>query len=519
MKTPIFIRRWRGLLLPALLLLPLVLALGSSRQAGADPFVDPAFQAVWTRNDGPVAAGTVARSWTWGPAPGAAKREAYAEGQGGVRLVQYFDKGRMEINNPGADPAAPFYVTSGLLTVELISGRMQTGNNQFEIRAPVLIPLAGDRDDSNAPTYAAFRAVSSVPGADHPAGDDTGRAILAHIDRNGKVTPEPDTRPPATVRYAYYEPLTHHNVADVFWNFLGSSGPIQVNGRTTQGPLFAPWFAVSGLPISEAYWATVKIAGKPADVLIQAFERRVLTYVPSQPKDWQVEMGNIGLHYFEWRYGGGPAAQPGVSPPPGPPAGPPALAQIAITGIVVGKSGLDLNEQSVTLVNRGAAPVLMTGWRLVSPKNDHVDIYTFPQDFTLPAGAQVVVHAGQGFDGNGNLYMRRITWLFDATGFDGVILYDNLGREVTRYFLQQGAVPTAPAPAATAPPTATEEPGAGVTDTPEPTDTPESGDITATATPGSRSGTPTATVTPGGTVTVTATPGARTATATATATP
>jgi hypothetical protein len=251
-------------------------------------------------------------------------------------------------------------------------------------------------------------------------------------------------------------------------------------------------------------------------VLIQAFERRVLTYVPSQPADWQVEMGNIGLHYFEWRYGGGPAPQPGVSPPP---AAPPAPPQLAITGIVVGKSGLDLNEQSVTLENRGAAPVLMTGWRLVSPKNDHVDIYTFPQDFTLPAGAQVVVHAGQGFDGNGNLYMRRVTWLFDATGFDGVILYDNVGREVTRYFLQQGAVPTAPAPAASPQPTATEEPPAEVTDTPEPTDTPEAGDTTATPTPESDNDTPTVTPTPGGSPTVTPTPGTRTATATATEIP
>jgi hypothetical protein len=158
----------------------------------------------------------------------------------------------------------------------------------------------------------------------------------------------------------------------------------------------------------------------------------------------------------------------------------------------------------------------MTGWRLVSPKNDHVDIYTFPQDFTLPAGAQVVAHAGQGFDGNGNLYMRRVTWLFDATGFDGVILYDNVGREVTRYFLQQGAVPTAPAPAAS--PQPTEEPPADATDTPEPTDTPEAGDTTATPTPESDNDTPTVTVTPG-TPTVTATPGTRTATATATKTP
>ena len=52
-------------------------------------------------------------------------------------------------------------------------------------------------------------------------------------------------------------------------------------------------------------------------MLIQAFERRVLTYAPEQPKGWQVQMGNIGQHYFEWRYGlngKGPEALAKVAP-------------------------------------------------------------------------------------------------------------------------------------------------------------------------------------------------------------
>jgi hypothetical protein len=38
-------------------------------------------------------------------------------------------------------------------------------------------------------------------------------------------------------------------------------------------------------------------------VLIQVFERRVLTYNPANPTSWQVEAGNVGEHYYSWRYG------------------------------------------------------------------------------------------------------------------------------------------------------------------------------------------------------------------------
>src|SRR5579859_3699421 len=139
----------------ALVVVPaLVALLALARPARSDPFVDPAFAALWDRTDRPVAGHQVTRTWIWGPVPGPAKREAYAEGPGGVRLVQYFDKGRMEINNPAGDPHAPFFVTSGLLSVELISGLLQTGNTRFEAHTPALIPLASDRDDTTAPTYA-----------------------------------------------------------------------------------------------------------------------------------------------------------------------------------------------------------------------------------------------------------------------------------------------------------------------------------------------------------------------------
>src|SRR4051812_16010876 len=127
---------WRRSLLIGLLLISVFAGFSLlARPARSDPFVDPAFQALWQRSDQPVAGRLVTRTWLWGPAAGTAKRESYQEGAGGVRLVQYFDKGRMEINNPEADPASPGYVTGGLLSVELISGRLQTGNTRFETRA------------------------------------------------------------------------------------------------------------------------------------------------------------------------------------------------------------------------------------------------------------------------------------------------------------------------------------------------------------------------------------------------
>jgi hypothetical protein len=92
----------------------------------------------------------------------------------------------------------------------------------------------------------------------------------------------------------------------VFWTFLNQTGPVRQGGTTRQAPLSDPWTFTTGLPISEPYWATVQIAGQRATVLIQAFERRVLTYIPTYAPAWQVQMNNAGQQYFAWRYGAAP---------------------------------------------------------------------------------------------------------------------------------------------------------------------------------------------------------------------
>src|SRR4051794_22321913 len=69
--------------------------------AQSSVFADPAFQATWARTDQPVASRTVSRSWYWGPVTNSGPvMEDYDQGPNGKHMVQYFDKTRMEINNP-----------------------------------------------------------------------------------------------------------------------------------------------------------------------------------------------------------------------------------------------------------------------------------------------------------------------------------------------------------------------------------------------------------------------------------
>ncbi|HEX3722311.1 MAG TPA: hypothetical protein VHV31_05940, partial [Nitrolancea sp.] len=263
-----------------------------------------AFTALWQRTDEPVAVGAVQRSWIWGdPASANPVVESYEEAPGGVRLVQYYDKGRMEITHPQSDPSSPWYVTSGLLTRELISGKLQVGDDTFDDTGqPATIPVAGD-DTNTFPTYADL-----ANWIDQSAADRTGEAITTALAPTGTTTYAAANSDPLA-KAAHYVSYTGgegtpvgYNIPDAFWTFMNQPGPIYQDGKTSQAtPLFS-WQFVLGLPIGEAFWSQVTLAGRPTWVMIQPFERRVLTYTPSNPSGWQVEMGNIGQHYYTWRY-------------------------------------------------------------------------------------------------------------------------------------------------------------------------------------------------------------------------
>jgi Tol biopolymer transport system component len=278
---------------------------------------------VWDRTDSLVAEGKVSRTFFWGPEPRDAVQEQYVDAPGGTntRLVQYFDKSRMEINDPNADPNAPFFVTNGLLTIELISGQMQIGNNAFVERYSAHIPISGDIDDLAAPTYNSFLNVSNTRRRDFPAQNRGGQFATSTINKAGQVGNDPAKANDPLARVEYFEPATRHNIPAAFWQFLNATGPVSETGQIVPKRLIEPWFYASGVPISEPYWTRVKIAGVAnVEVMIQAYERRVLTYVPTNPQGFRVEMGNIGIHYRDWRYrdAGRPTGTPATSTPGSP---------------------------------------------------------------------------------------------------------------------------------------------------------------------------------------------------------
>jgi WD40 repeat protein len=222
--------------------------------------------------------------------------ETYFEAPGSVRNVRYYDKSRMEITFPDDDPANVWYVTNGLLVVELTTGRLQLGDNLFDEREPAAVNVAGDADDPTGPTYATFGSLRFRP----PLAN--GSAINQRVDRNGLVTDDPALAARGvTAAHRVQVPSIDHQVASPFWEFMNSSGVIWEDGYFT-APLFQDPFYATGYPISEAYWASVKVGDIYRDVLMQCFERRCLTYTPENPEGWQVEAGNVGQHYFSWRY-------------------------------------------------------------------------------------------------------------------------------------------------------------------------------------------------------------------------
>ena len=241
--------------------------------AGLQAFADPAFQQRWAQTDANLAG----RSYIWGPGPFTGGiSEDYKEAAGGKRTVQYFDKARMELGPNGT-------VTAGLLSVELITGRQQNGDSTFIQRAPAKVTVAGDPDNP-FPTYA---DLAKMQGAEQ---NNTGSAI--QITKQANPDGTFGTYAPAAndslAKTTGYDDATKHNIPKAFADFRNAPdlGGIQA----------------IGLAITEPVWANVKVGGKTVPVLVQAFERRVLTYTPDNPILFRVEYGNIGRAYYAWRY-------------------------------------------------------------------------------------------------------------------------------------------------------------------------------------------------------------------------
>jgi hypothetical protein len=258
---------------------------------------DSAFYHVWSRADEPVAARAATRSWLWGSAPFAVANEAYTESPTGKRLVEYFDKARIEVNDPSPDRSSPWFVSSGLLVYEMVTGQTQAGNSRFEKHDPANVPIAGDPGSPAAPLYSTFAPLTG------PAPNRAGQVATTRIAADGTTT-QLATQPDAKAfGLSYFDDISKHNVPTVFRDWMQSKGTVLEGGTFIQGQLMDPLYTL-GRPITEAYWADIIAGGKPATVLLQLFERRALTYNPNNPPEWRVEMANVGRAYYDWRYAG-----------------------------------------------------------------------------------------------------------------------------------------------------------------------------------------------------------------------
>jgi hypothetical protein len=365
----------------ALLLLPNIPALAIAPG-------DAAFQRTWQRTDNPVATGNAGRTWMWGPAAFTpVMHEPYEQAPGGTRAVQYFDKSRMEITNPGGDPDSIWYVTNGLLVREMVLGQIQTGDNNWIPAEPAEVNVAGDSSDPDGPTY---KTIGMLLDASAP---EPGSVITGRVNRDGQVIDDPSL---ASYEVLAGEPVaeTGHGVASVFLEFLRSEGTIFENGQLRTDRIFPNTFYV--------------------DVLLQCFERRCLTYTPGNPEGWRVEAGNVGQHYYTWRHGEIETPETG---------------DIRVVSIFYDPDvPNDRSGEYVAIRSFDPYPVNMTGWVLT---DDAPTSYTFPE-FILRPGATVYVYNCTGVNTPEFLFTGRCTAWWNNT-HDTAYLYDAGGTLVSTF--------------------------------------------------------------------------------------
>ncbi len=276
-----------GLLLGAVLGAPAV-------NAQANP--EPSFWQVWQAYDAPVAGGIAARSWTWGPAQLTDVRlEPMEEAFGGQQLVQYFDKGSMELNERIADPTDRWRVVGGLLPLEMMTGRIKTGYNRAEQHSPARITMIGD--PGQFPTYADVQPLyadsgpeTALPGADQWA--------TRMLQPDGSSTTYTHARNDPAAGLTGFD--NGYFLPDVFVAFIHQRGIVARQEAPRDEQLYLPMH-MFGRPITPAVWVQVQVGGVERPILFQVFERRVLTYNPANQPAYQVEMGNVGKHYVEWQ--------------------------------------------------------------------------------------------------------------------------------------------------------------------------------------------------------------------------
>jgi hypothetical protein len=174
------------------------------------------------------------------------------------RFAQYFEKGRMEDSlGESNDPNWQFQY--GLLVDE-----MQTSQ--------AAIPVGGEVSTVD---YAMINARAQEGARTQPPPGFTGGTM---------------TNSDQTVFVPYSQalrPAPGHNVAQGFWNYMNR-----------QDIFPGGWLHDIGLPMTEPM-AAVVTKGTQANrsIVIQVFQRTILTYDPMNPPDFQIERANVGTDY------------------------------------------------------------------------------------------------------------------------------------------------------------------------------------------------------------------------------
>lgn len=277
----------------ALVVLAAVTALVAAlpvREASTPPFASPAFEQLWLKQQN-------GQLDLWGQTPLAWRIEPYTDAPAGRRLVQYFDRGRMELTAQAGSSRT--FVTQGRLAWELTTGQIALGSDLVARRPPPDLPIDGGSPDPRVPTYAALARLVATPASDRTANN---RPLEEWLTADGTLHTD---AAPAPVRPSRFVAATGHNLPDV---------TVALFDRSPLGP--DAWVETFGYPISEPVWAYYRRGATALPSLIQVFERRILVYTPSLPTDQRFTIANTGRHYYRWRYGVDPS-KPWPSPLPG----------------------------------------------------------------------------------------------------------------------------------------------------------------------------------------------------------
>lgn len=245
-------------------------------------FADPAFTRYYARSS------ATEQQLLWGGGPLVSLVEPFTGAPGNRRLVQYFERGRMEVAD-GTAPAASSSISQGLLVREMATGYVQLGYDDFVQGDPAPIPLFGSTAEPSQPalTYADFASAVAAETSDR-----SGERVDDWIAPGGAIS---NASPPAEILLDHFEPITGHNVPQVTTSWLNTD-PFGIEPNDALG-----------LPISEPYW-THSGKGKSGVSLVQLFERRVVVYTPDLPLAERFSLTSAGRHYYRWRYGNDPGA-------------------------------------------------------------------------------------------------------------------------------------------------------------------------------------------------------------------